>query len=58
MRHLSRIPLEGEIKQEVKGLQQSHPEPTLDSLVALKYEELHNLETFDPSIDDYLMLLQ
>ncbi|XP_069356172.1 cytoplasmic dynein 2 light intermediate chain 1 isoform X2 [Maniola hyperantus] len=58
MRHLSRIPSEGEIKQEVKVLQRSHPEPALDSLVALKYEELHNLETFDPAIDDYLMLLQ
>ncbi|XP_045768832.1 cytoplasmic dynein 2 light intermediate chain 1 isoform X2 [Maniola jurtina] len=57
MRHLSRIPSEGEMKQEVKGLQRSHPEPALDSLVALKYEELHNLETFDPSIDEYLMLL-
>ncbi|CAH2234909.1 jg4142 [Pararge aegeria aegeria] len=57
LRHLSRIPSETEIKPEVRGLQQSHSEPTLDTLAALKYEELHNLETFDPSIDDYLMCL-
>ncbi|XP_050347215.1 cytoplasmic dynein 2 light intermediate chain 1 [Nymphalis io] len=57
-RHLSRITSETEIKQEVKSIQRSHPEPILDSLVALKYEELRNMESFDPSIDDYLILLR
>nr|XP_026501507.1 cytoplasmic dynein 2 light intermediate chain 1 [Vanessa tameamea] len=57
-RHLSRISSETEIQLEVKTIQRSHPEPILDSLAALKYEELRNMESYDPSIDDYLILLR
>lgn len=58
LRHLSRIAPETEIKLEVKPLQRTHPEPILDSLVALKYEELRSMESYDPSIDEHLILLQ
>ncbi|CAH2108255.1 unnamed protein product [Euphydryas editha] len=58
LRHLSRITPETEMKLEVTPLHSSHPEPILDSLVALKYEELRNMESYDPSIDDQLILLQ
>lgn len=58
LRHLSRIAPETEIKLEVKPLQRTHPEPILDSLVALKYEELRSMESYDPSIGEHLILLQ
>ncbi|XP_013142796.1 PREDICTED: cytoplasmic dynein 2 light intermediate chain 1 [Papilio polytes] len=58
MRHVARIPLEVEAKEITNfELQRSHPEPILDSLAALKYEDIRNMELFDPSINDYLMCL-
>ncbi|CAG4971357.1 unnamed protein product [Parnassius apollo] len=58
MRHVTRIQLEVEIQANDKNeLQRTHPEPILDSLAALKYEEIRNMELFDPAINDYLMCL-
>ncbi|XP_068632662.1 cytoplasmic dynein 2 light intermediate chain 1 [Battus philenor] len=58
MRHIARIPLEIEVKEDVSAeLQHPHLESVLDSLVALKYEQLRNMESFDSSINDYLMCL-
>ncbi|CAK1601068.1 unnamed protein product [Parnassius mnemosyne] len=58
MRHVTRIQLEVEIQDKDKNeLQRTHPEPILDSLAALKYEELRNMELFDPAINDYLLCL-
>lgn len=58
MRHVARIPLEVEAKEITNSeLQRSHAEPILDSLAALKYEDIRNMELFDPSINDYLMCL-
>ncbi|CAG9578773.1 unnamed protein product [Danaus chrysippus] len=56
-RHISRITPETEINQEIKPLQRSHPEPILDSLATLKYDELRNMEHFDPALNEYLMLI-
>ncbi|XP_032515235.2 cytoplasmic dynein 2 light intermediate chain 1 isoform X1 [Danaus plexippus] len=56
-RHISRITPEMDINQEVKPLQRSHPEPILDSLATLKYDELRNMEHFDPALNEYLMLI-
>lgn len=57
MRHTSRIPPDPEPVPEgnTAGPQRTHPEPTLDSLAALKYDELRSLESLDISINDYLL---
>lgn len=57
MRHVMRIPLEVETNETAAELQRNHPEPILDSLVALKFEDLRNMDSYDPSINDYLMCL-
>ncbi|KAI5638857.1 cytoplasmic dynein 2 light intermediate chain 1 [Phthorimaea operculella] len=56
-RHISRIASDADIPPEDAslGIQRSHPEPALDSLAALKYEELRNLDSLDISVDDYLL---
>ncbi|CAB3223565.1 unnamed protein product [Arctia plantaginis] len=58
MRHLSRIPSnETNIENTPVATQQhAHPETSLDSLLASKYNELRNMESLDISID-YLLSL-
>ncbi|XP_049868131.1 cytoplasmic dynein 2 light intermediate chain 1 [Pectinophora gossypiella] len=55
-RHISRIASEPDLLAEATSttLQRSHPEPVLDSLAALKYDELRNLEFQDISVNEYL----
>ncbi|KOB67113.1 Uncharacterized protein OBRU01_20374 [Operophtera brumata] len=60
VRHLSRIPPEPVVPDSTAtgGTQLSartHPEPTLDKVAALKYEELRRMESLDVSIDEYLL---
>lgn len=55
IRHFSQIPPELDVSEtnRIIGTQlavQTHPEPTLDKIVALKYEELRNLESLDISM--------
>lgn len=56
LRHLTRFPSDPAVSSEVPTSwpQRSHPEPSIDSLAALKYEELRNLELLDINLDDYL----
>ncbi|XP_072939198.1 cytoplasmic dynein 2 light intermediate chain 1 [Epargyreus clarus] len=59
MRHISRIQPESGFSESNKFvLQRTHPEPILDSLMSLKYQELRNLELFEPSMDEYLSYMQ
>ncbi|XP_041987416.1 cytoplasmic dynein 2 light intermediate chain 1-like [Aricia agestis] len=53
-RFISSIECQNEVKPEIKSLQRTHPEPILDSLAALKYDELRRIETFEPAIEEYL----
>lgn len=56
LRHLTRFPSDPEVSSEVPASwpQRSHPEPSVDSLAAVKYEELRNLELLDINLDDFL----
>lgn len=56
MRHLSRVPPnETNIVNTPTATQQHvHPEASLDSLLASKYNELRNMESLDISVD-YLL---
>lgn len=56
LRHLTRFPSDPELSSEVPAScpQSSHPEPSIDSLVALKYGELRNLDLLDNTLNDYL----
>ncbi|CAF4847723.1 unnamed protein product [Pieris macdunnoughi] len=58
-RYISKISLEPTItiKSNYSEVQRTHPEPILDSLAALKCEELLNLQYFDSSIKEHLSCL-
>ncbi|CAH4037755.1 unnamed protein product [Pieris brassicae] len=58
-RYISKISLEPTItiKSNYSEVQRTHPEPILDSLAALKCEELLNLQYFDSSIKEHLSYL-
>uniref|UniRef100_A0A2A4IS59 Dynein light intermediate chain n=1 Tax=Heliothis virescens TaxID=7102 RepID=A0A2A4IS59_HELVI len=58
MRHTSRIPpitVSSETNTSAAVQQHAHPEAALDSLIALKYNELRNMESLDIPID-YLLI--
>ncbi|XP_038214600.1 cytoplasmic dynein 2 light intermediate chain 1 [Zerene cesonia] len=58
-RYTAKIASERIIKSDCsEDIQRTHPEPILDTLAALKYEELRCMESFEPSIKDYLFCLQ
>ncbi|XP_022122812.2 cytoplasmic dynein 2 light intermediate chain 1 [Pieris rapae] len=58
-RYISKISLEPTvtIKSNYSEVQRTHPEPILDSLAALKCEELLNLQYLDSSIKEHLSCL-
>ncbi|CAG4948706.1 unnamed protein product [Colias eurytheme] len=58
-RYTAKITSEPSIKSDYsQDIQRTHPEPILDTLASLKYEELRCMESFEPSIKDYLFGLQ
>ncbi|XP_028161288.1 cytoplasmic dynein 2 light intermediate chain 1 [Ostrinia furnacalis] len=55
---LSRISFDTELpplSEGTVGIQQAHLESSLDAKVAMKFEELRNLDTLDISLGDYLL---
>ncbi|CAK1540494.1 unnamed protein product [Leptosia nina] len=58
LRYAAKIAMEQETDvKQFSQMKRTHPEPVLDTLTALKCEDLVNMEYCDPSIKDYLYCL-